>query len=104
LKVGTLRLHLDGNYDSGFYQGAYDVAYSSTGAVTVAQPKGDAAFIVNGRIALADMDLGNAKVTASVWSRNLLNESHVFYRARSRRANGFFNEGRSFGAELNVKL
>jgi iron complex outermembrane receptor protein len=108
LKGFTLRLHLDGNYDSGYYQGAYDVAYNTTtGAVTVAQPKGDAAFITNGRLAFANIAMGNtgAKLTASVWARNLLNESHVFYRALSTTSgyNGFFNDPRTFGAEITVK-
>ena len=44
--------------------------------------KADSSFIVNGRISLLDIALGGggAKLTVSAWSRNLLNEQHVYRR------------------------
>jgi iron complex outermembrane receptor protein len=105
----TLRLHLDGNYDSGYY-GAYtdSLIDAVAGEVRYKQPKGDAGFVVNGRIALADIDMGGsgAKVTVSIWARNLLDEQHVFLRSGSPTAGttGFFNDPRTIGAELNIKL
>jgi len=108
LSFAKLRLHLDGNYDSGYYANATDVAYNAAGQVTVAQPKGDQSFIVNGRIALAEIDMGSsgARLTASLWSRNLLNESHLFYKALSTASgtNGFYNEPRTFGGDISVKF
>jgi iron complex outermembrane receptor protein len=102
-----LQLHFDGNYDSGYYANYTDPGFNTaTGAVTVKQPKGDKAFVTNGRIALTDIALPNGAVlTASVWSRNLLNEQHVFYNSYSplTGGTGFFNEPRTVGAELNVK-
>ncbi|MDE8453379.1 hypothetical protein PCJ53_29505, partial [Klebsiella pneumoniae] len=74
----------------------------------VYQPKGDSAFIVNGTLALADIDMGrgDARVTVSVWARNLFNEQHVFYRALSLTSgyNGFLNEARTFGGQVQVKF
>ncbi|MEL4419941.1 hypothetical protein, partial [Shewanella algae] len=73
----TVRAHLDGNYDSGFYANGNDVLYLGAGNPgNVYQPKGDSAFIVNGTLALADIDMGrgDARVTVSVWARNLFNE------------------------------
>ena len=105
----TLRTHLDANYDSGYYANNTDVTYDAvTRAVRFAQPKGDKAFIVNGRIALADIAMPNssAKVTVAFWVRNLFNEQHVFYKTGSPTAglSGFFNDQRTFGGELNVKF
>lgn len=97
----TFRAHLDGNYDSGFY-------VNSSVAAGVVNPRGDRAFIVNGRLALADIDVGHAgaKLTVSVWSRNLLNEQHLFYKSAPSVLGvfGFFNDTRTFGGEINVKF
>ncbi|WP_068080061.1 TonB-dependent receptor [Novosphingobium rosa] len=105
----TLRGHMDFNYDNGFYQGYSDPVYNGPGAASnVYQPKGDSAFIVNGRIAFADIDLGQggAKLTVAGWARNLLNEQHVFYKAFSTTVgtNGFYNEARTYGLEANVRF
>ncbi len=44
--------------------------------------KADASFIVNGRISLADVNLGGGgqKLTFGLWGRNLFNEQHVYRR------------------------
>ena len=57
------------------------------------------------RAALAALP-GDARVTVSVWARNLFNEQHVFYRALSLTSgyNGFFNEARTFGGQVQVKF
>lgn len=104
-----LRAHFDINYDSGFYVGYTDVAYDPvTRAVRYAQPKGDRALIANARLALADIDMGanGAKMTVGLWARNLFNEQHVFYKSGSQTAgiSGFFNDPRTWGVELNVKM
>ena len=74
--------------------------------MTVKQPKGDEAMIVNARIALTDIPTAAGKATVSIWSRNLLNEEHVFYKSQSVTAgvNGFFNDPRTFGFEINLKM
>ena len=99
--------HLDANYDSGYYANYTDVAYDPvTRAVTVKQPKGDKATIVNGRIAITDIETNAGKATFSVWSRNLLDEEHVFYKSQSVTAGsqGFYNEPRTFGVEVKFKM
>ena len=105
----TLRAHVDGNYDSGFYQGFVDPGFNTTtGQVTLKQPKGEAGFVVNGRLAVAEIALGQGRtaLTLSLWARNLFDEQHIFYKAASPTAglNGFFNERRTFGGEINVKF
>lgn len=109
LQWATIRAHVDGNYDSGFYANATDPLYLGAGnPANVYQPRGESAFIVNGTLALADIDVGrgNTHVTLSVWARNLLNEQHVFYKALSLTSglNGFFNEQRTFGGQVQVKF
>jgi iron complex outermembrane receptor protein len=68
----------------------------------------DSSFIVNGRIALADIAFGaGSQLTLSAWSRNLLNEQHIYRRSEENRATlgdyANFNEPRTFGIEASVK-
>jgi iron complex outermembrane receptor protein len=111
-----LRFHLGANYAGRQYS-------------FQAEPvKTDKSFIVNGRVALADVAVndGAALLTFSLWSRNLLNETHIYRRSA---ANSFpvqvfsgglptnqlnysgvlgdygnFNPPRTFGAELAFKI
>ncbi|MBN8818718.1 MAG: TonB-dependent receptor [Sphingomonas sp.] len=105
----TLRAHLDGNYDSGYYANYSDVTYDPvTRAVRYAQPKGEKALVFNGRVAVADIDLGtsDARLTVALWARNLFNEQHLFYKtgAPNTGISGFFNDPRTFGIEANIKM
>lgn len=105
----TLKFHIDANYDSGYYINYTDIEFDpNTRAVRYAQPKGDSGFVVNARLALADIALGDGgtKLTVAAWARNLFNEQHVFYKSASARAgvSGFYNDPRSFGFELNLKM
>lgn len=104
-----LRVHVDGNYDSGYFVNYNDpVIDARTGAVRLAQPRGDAGLVFNGRIGLLDIPLAGsgAKLGVSIWVRNLANEAHVFYRQASASGgvSGFFNDFRTFGIEANVRL
>jgi iron complex outermembrane receptor protein len=109
LTNATLRFHLDGNYDSGYYGAYTDPGFNAlTGVVTYKQPKGESGLVFNGRIAVADIEMGNsgAKLTISAWARNLFNEEHVFLKSAAATSGvaGFFNEARTFGGELNMKF
>ena len=110
-----LQFHLDANYSGSYY------------SFEAEDTKTDSSFIVNGRIALADIEVnGSDKVTFSIWSRNLFNEQHIYRRSD---ANSFptynysatgtllstsysgilgdyanFNPPRTFGAEVAVKF
>lgn len=105
----TLAAHLDGNYDNGFYVNYNDPLFDAkTGTVTIKQPKGDKATIFNGRLAVTQIDMGNgaAKLSLSVWARNLFNEQHLFYKSFTPTAGlqGFFNEPRTWGGEVNIRF
>lgn len=109
LNTVTLRFHLDGNYDSGYYGNYTDPGFNAlTGVVTYKQPKGDAGLVFNGRLAVADIAMGQsgAKLTISAWARNLFNEQHVFLKSAAATSGvaGFFNDARTFGGELNVRF
>ena len=66
----SVRLHLDASYASTQY------------SFQLEPTKTDPSFLVNGRIALADIAVNDHdKVTLSVWSRNLLNHTHVYRRS-----------------------
>ncbi|KAJ8137559.1 hypothetical protein OY671_009228, partial [Metschnikowia pulcherrima] len=103
------KLHLDGNYDSGFYVNYTDANYdNNTRAVRYPQVKGESGSVFNGRIASADIpsEANGAKVTVASWARNLFNEQHSFYKTGSAAAgiSGFFNDPRTRGAEINGNL
>lgn len=113
-----LRLHLDANYASSQY---------SFQAESV---KTDPSFIVNGRVALADIEIGEGStlLTFALWSRNLLNETHIYRRSAANSVpsatfapgtgipTGNYNYGgvlgdyanfnppRTFGAEMSFKI
>jgi iron complex outermembrane receptor protein len=95
---GKLRFHLDANYAGRQYS-------------FQAEPvKTDSSFIVNGRVALADVEVndGATLLTFALWSRNLLNETHIYRRSAANAAvlgdYGNFNPPRTFGAELAFKI
>jgi iron complex outermembrane recepter protein len=105
----TLRAHIDANYSDGYYINYTDPDFDTvTRAVRLKQPKGDNSFLVNARLGVADISMpgSDGKLGISVWARNLLNEQHVFYKSGSARAgiSGFFNEQRTFGAELKIEF
>ena len=92
-----LRLHLDAAYADPQY------SFQAESVRT------DSSFIVNGRIALADVRMANdARVTFSLWSRNLLNETHIYRRSHANAAvlgdYANFNAPRTFGAEIGFEF
>ena len=92
----TLKAHLDGNWADGQYTSTTDPTLSDT------------SFIVNGRLTLADIVTGEGKpdLQVSLWSRNLLNEDHAFYRNTNAALGTYaiYNEARTYGIEANVKF
>jgi iron complex outermembrane receptor protein len=113
--AGTnLRFHIDANYAQ------------ATQAFDQFATKADSSFIVNGRIALADISLspeGGQKLTLAVWARNLFDKQYVFRRDPSNSLPGApttsvttgginnvlgdygnFNAPRTFGVEGTVRF
>ncbi|HET9640006.1 MAG TPA: TonB-dependent receptor, partial [Allosphingosinicella sp.] len=102
-----LRFHLDATYN----QATQSFAEFAT--------KNDGSFIVNASLALADVEVGTgALITFALWSRNLLNEAHVYRRDPTNslpnpftgsRSNvmgdyGNFNAPRTFGVEARFSF
>jgi iron complex outermembrane receptor protein len=102
----ALKFHLDANYSDRHY--SFDNE----------DVKVDNSFLVNARLTLADIPMSAAGQTLSIslWSRNLLNEAHIYRRSNANRvpidgniatvigdyAN--FNTPRTFGAEATVSF
>jgi len=115
---GKLRFHVDANYSSSQY---------SFQAESV---KTDPYFTVNGRVALADVEVnhGSTLLTFALWSRNLFNNTYIYRRSAANSVpapnfvsgtstpNGTFNYGgilgdygnfnppRTWGAEISFKV
>jgi len=108
-----VRLHVDANYSQ------------ATQAFDQFATKADASFIVNARLALADVSMGEGgqKATFSLWGRNIFNEQYVFRRDPSNSLPGSptssltngpignvlgdygnFNAPRTYGVEATVSF
>ncbi|MDO9337833.1 MAG: TonB-dependent receptor [Caulobacter sp.] len=100
LSFADLKFHVDFAYAEG------------TQSFEQFAQKTDDSFIVNGRVALADWEVQEGKnITLSLWSRNLLDEEHIYRRSAENRSGtnaigdyANFNEPRTFGAEVNFKF
>ncbi len=66
-------------------------------------------FVVNGRLALGDIDLSRGtKLEVSLWSRNLFNEEHTFAASHATYAYqgdyGIFNQPRTHGLDATIRF
>ncbi|AXB79733.1 TonB-dependent receptor [Novosphingobium sp. P6W] len=86
----TLKFHIDGNYSQ------------ATQAFDQFGTKNDASLIFNGRISLADIGVGDHKLTLGVWGRNLFNEQYVFRRDPSNSLPGAPTTSVSTGSVNNI--
>jgi iron complex outermembrane receptor protein len=96
LPFADLRVHLDATYADG------SQSFEQFAQLT------DSSFIVNARVSLADIEVAQDQMLSfSLWSRNLLNEQHIYRRSEENRATlgdyANFNEPRTFGIEASVK-
>lgn len=96
LAAGDVKLHVDGNWSDGFYTSEIE------------QTLTDSSFIVNARLALADVPMGDsgARAEFAVWARNLLDEAHLFYKSRSATLGtyGIFNDPRTYGIDVSIRF
>ncbi|MBU6165119.1 MAG: TonB-dependent receptor [Alphaproteobacteria bacterium] len=93
----SLRAHIDANIADG-YRGL-------PGEPTLS----DRSFLVNGRLALTDIDLGNGgRIEFALWTRNLFNRDQVYLRSNAAAAAtgpyGIFNEPRQIGGDIQVRF
>ena len=95
--AGTkLRFHIDANYADPQY------SFQSENVLT------ESSFIVNARLALADIPIGNGNqsVTVAAWARNLFDETNIYRQSNANNgtlgAYANFNPPRTFGFEASV--
>ncbi len=92
----TVKIHVDGNYSSPAY------TFDNENVMN------EKSFIVNSRVTLDDIEIGNQDLSISLWTRNLFNTSYIYRRSNANRlvlgdyAN--FNAPRTFGVEINTKF
>jgi iron complex outermembrane receptor protein len=105
----TFRAHLDANYADPQYAFQTEFAdVSPTGSSTKnVSVKTGSSFIVNGSLALANLSIGGTSATLSLWSRNLLDETHIYRISAANRGTigdyANFNPPRTFGLEMRLK-
>ena len=93
-----VRFHLDANYADPNY------SFQAENVLT------DSSFIMNGRIALADVKMNGTGTTATfaIWTRNLLDEAHIYRRSNANNGSlgsyANFNTPRTFGGEVSIKF
>ncbi len=115
LPIGTggmsVMLHMDANYSDPTY------SFQNENVQT------ESAFIVNARLALADVPLmaSGTRATLSVWARNLFNEDHIYRRSNANSSPtvnndgslnysgvlgdyGNFNPPRTFGVQASINF
>ena len=98
--AGTLvRFHVDANYSDPVY--SFDNEDVKT----------DKSFLVNARLALADIPMngeGGQKLTIAAWARNLFNNSYIYRRSNANAAvlgdYANFNAPRTYGIEATVNF
>jgi iron complex outermembrane receptor protein len=99
LSFADLRFHVDANFSTG------------TQSFEQAPDKTDDAFVVNGRVSLANWQVAQGQnLTLSVWSRNLLDADYIYRRSVEGRSGSNaigdyanFNEPRTFGMEVSLR-
>jgi len=100
---GRLSFRLDASFRSSMRLDANDDA-PLPGFEPV--EKTPAVWMLNGRVALSDMEIGAAKTTLSIWARNLTDDKSIQFTGGisgvSRAAS--FTPARTFGADLTVKF
>ena len=91
--AGTaVKFHVDANYSQ------------ATQAFDQFETKADASFIVNARLSLADIPMGDGgqKLTVAAWARNLFNEQYVFRRDPSNSLPGAPTSSLTNGSISNI--
>lgn len=109
----SVKFHVDGNYSQ------------ATQAFDQFETKADASFIVNARLSLADIEMGNggSRLTIAAWGRNIFDKQYVFRRDPSNSLPGApttnlttggignimgdygnFNAPRTYGIEASVSF
>ena len=67
--------------------------------------KTPASWIVNGRMALKDIDLGGVKTEFAIWSRNMFDNRNFNYTLQLGPITGAaYNAARTFGADVNIEF
>ncbi|KQZ72475.1 hypothetical protein ASE06_08080 [Sphingopyxis sp. Root214] len=77
--------------------------YIPNGTVDV---KADKALLLNGRLTLADIDLGVGELEVALWGKNLTNATYNLFdfRIPGRTTATLYNEPRTYGLEARVKF
>ncbi len=91
---GELRLHVDAN-TAGNYIANNTVTY-----------KADAAFLVNARLTLGDIDISGGKLELSLWVKNLTDVTYNYFdfRVATRQTSTIYNDPRTYGIQARIKF
>ena len=92
-----MRFRVDANYRS-----EYDVSVTDPTPALAAVAHSPAAWVVNGRIALADLSFVRSKAELAVWGRNIFNDKSItFASALPFIFSASYERARTYGVELS---
>ncbi len=109
---GDLRASLDYTWTDDYYTYPYQLASSGPNYNPLRPIAGDTVVksygVLNGRLALSDIDFGGVQGEVTLWSRNLTDEDHIvnyidFGPLFGNLTDAYYLEPRTYGLELSVK-
>ena len=110
--LGDLRASLDYTWTDDFYTYPYQLASSGPNYNPLRPIAGDTLVksygVLNGRLALSDIDFGGVQGEVTLWSRNLTDEDHIvnyidFGPLFGNLTDAYYLEPRTYGLELSIK-
>lgn len=101
---GHITALLEGRYRSAFNLTSTPLRNLAGQDVLEDQNRRPGYWLVNGRLGLADLSLGGAKASISVFGDNLLDERYISFGAPVLLFTGTYDRGRTYGLELGFSF
>jgi iron complex outermembrane receptor protein len=96
---------IEGRYRSGYFLTSTPFRNILTNQIALEESNRRPGYwLVDGRIGLADMNIGGAKASLSAFGQNLLNKQYVAFGAPVLSLSGTYERGRTYGVELGFNF
>ncbi|WP_353227324.1 TonB-dependent receptor [Novosphingobium sp.] len=96
---------VEGRYRSSYYLTSTPLRNVLTGAAVLEDKNKQSGYwVVNGRLGLADLAVGGAKLSLSAYGDNVFNKRYISFGAPVLLFTGTYDRGRTFGVELGASF